>query len=110
MRKSSIRLGAKKLAAMAAEATTDCYNDSEQAVGWFTVIEERLWFPFETLLLGIPVTVLRVDMDRNDGIVAVCRRGKYRQAVPILDLPLPSPPPAGAEWIEAYRRWLSGNY
>lgn len=109
MRKITTRLGAKKLAAMAAEATTDCYNDSERAVGWVTVIEEHLRFPFETLLLGIPVTVLRVDMDRNDGIIAVCRRGKYRQAIPILDLPLPSPPPVGAEWVEAYRRWLCGD-
>lgn len=27
------------------------------------------------------------------------------QALPILELPLPSPPPEGAEWIEAYRQW-----
>jgi hypothetical protein len=26
--------------------------------------------------------------------------------IPILDLPLPTPPPGGAEWIEAYRHWL----
>jgi hypothetical protein len=25
------------------------------------------------------------------------------------DLPLPSPRPAGAEWIEAYRRWSGGR-
>jgi len=29
------------------------------------------------------------------------------QSLPILELPLPPPPPPdGAEWIEAYRRWL----
>jgi hypothetical protein len=27
-------------------------------------------------------------------------------AIRVVDLPLPAPPPAGAEWIEAYRRWL----
>jgi hypothetical protein len=26
--------------------------------------------------------------------------------VPILDLPLPKPPPSGADWIEAYRHYL----
>jgi len=26
-----------------------------------------------------------------------------------LDLPLPSPPPAGAEWIAAYRHWATHN-
>jgi hypothetical protein len=51
----------------------------------------------------------RVDISRNDEIVAFCRRGKYSQAVSILNLPLPSPPPVGVEWIEAYRRWSVGN-
>ena len=30
------------------------------------------------------------------------------QRIPILDLPLPTPPPEGAQWIEAYRRWAKG--
>ena len=42
-------------------------------------------------------------------MVAICRRGRDRQALPILDLPLPTPPPSGAEWIEAYRRWARGR-
>jgi len=29
----------------------------------------------------------------------------HTQAIPILDLPLATPPPDGAGWIEAYRRW-----
>ena len=33
-------------------------------------------------------------------------RGRQHQAIPILDLALPSPPPAGAEWIQAYRHWV----
>ena len=28
---------------------------------------------------------------------------------PILNLPLPSPPPTGWEWIEAYRYWARAN-
>ncbi len=35
----------------------------------------------------------------------LCLHGKATQHIPILDLPLPTPLPAGAEWIEAYRRW-----
>ena len=38
-------------------------------------------------------------------IVAVCRSGRTRHSVPILELLLPNPRPAGAEWIEAYRSW-----
>ena len=38
-------------------------------------------------------------------LVAICVRGQHRQAIAILDLPLPDPPPQGAEWIAAYRHW-----
>jgi len=88
------------------EATVDCYNESEQVTGLYTMIEDRLELPFQTELLDISVTVEAVDLTRRDEIVAICRRGRARQAVSILDLPLPSPPPAGSQWIEAYRRWV----
>ena len=58
---------------------------------------------------GVDVTVERVDMTDDEQIVAVCSRGRARQRVPILDLPLPSPPPKGADWIKAYRRWARGR-
>lgn len=103
------RLSGKKYDAMVEEATVDCYNPSEQAGGWCAVIEANLKLPFETHILGVPVTVERIDINRNDEIVAFCRRGKYRQSIPILDLPLPSQVPFGAEWIEAYRRWVRGG-
>lgn len=89
------------------EAIVDCYNESEQATAFFTVIEEKLKVPFETTILGAPVTVEYIRQGSGDQIVAICSRGCDRQAVPIVDLPLPSPPPAGAEWIDAYRYWLN---
>jgi hypothetical protein len=45
--------------------------------------------------------VERVDLTQREEIVAVCRRAGVRQTIALLDLPLQSPPPAGAEWIEA---------
>lgn len=51
----------------------------------------------------------RVDLTQREEIVAVCRRAGVRQTVPLLDLPLPSPPPDGTEWIEAYRHWLDAR-
>jgi len=62
-----------------------------------------------TAILGTPVRVERIDLNDSDEIVAVCRRGRHRQMIPILDLPLPSPPPAGWEWIAAYRHWARGS-
>ena len=100
------RISKQRLEAMIEEATVDCYDEAEQITGWFTMIDENLEVPFETTVLGIPVTVERVDLSRSEQIVAICRRGRERQSLPILDVPLPTPPPEGAEWIEAYRRWL----
>jgi hypothetical protein len=92
---------------MIEEATVDCYNDSELTTGWFTMIEDNLVVPFETRVLGDQVTVARIGLNNGEQTVALCRRGWERQSLPILDLPLPTPPPRGAEWIEAYRRWLN---
>ena len=89
-------------------ATVDCYNDAEQITGLFTMIEDNLELPFETTMLGVRVTVKRVDLNEREEIVAVCTRGRERQVIPLLDLRLPSPRPRGAEWIEAYRHWAGG--
>ncbi len=105
-RDSAIKISKRRLAEMIEEATVDCYNDSELTTGWFTVIEDKLVVPFETRVLGIQVTVARIDLNNSEQIVALCGRGVERQPLPILELPLPTPPPHGAEWIEAYRRWL----
>ena len=95
-----------ELDALVAEATVDCYHDDEQLTGLYTMIEENLALPFTTRVLGVDVTVDSVDVAAAGQIVATCYRGPDRQAIGILDLPLPSPPPGGAEWIAAYRRWV----
>ena len=103
------RISKARLEEMIEQATVDAYGESEQTTGWFTMIEENLKLPFETTVLGARVTVVRIDLTPRDEIVAVCRRAGVRQTVPILDLPLPSRRPAGAEWIDAYRHWSSGG-
>lgn len=94
---------------MIEEATVDAYDESEQATGWFTMFEEHLVLPFETKVLGTVVTVTSIDLRDGGQIVAVCTRGRDRQAIPLVDLPLPSPKPVGTDWIEAYRYWLGGR-
>ncbi|MDJ0764256.1 MAG: hypothetical protein QNJ97_14845 [Myxococcota bacterium] len=87
------------------EATVDAYEEFEQTTGLFTMIEEHLELPFTSQILGIEVTVVKVDINDRYDIVAICERGKDRQTLPVLDLPLPELPPRGWEWIEAYRHW-----
>jgi len=99
----------RKIEQLIEEAIVDAYDESEQRVGFLTLLEEHLALPFTTTLLGVGVTVERIDLGKTSDIVARCRHGKARQAIPILELPLPTPPPAGAEWIEAYRSWVRGR-
>ena len=97
----------RRLAALVEEATVDCCNESEAVGGLFTMIEDHLEVPFAMVVLGVEVQVTGVELTEREEIVAVCARGKQRQRLPVCDLPLPSPPPLGAEWIEAYRHWAT---
>lgn len=101
------RLSAAKLREMIDEATVDAYDASEQASGWHAVIEDNLELPFDTTVLGVTVRVTRVDLRGDGGLVAVCVRGRERQAIGLVDLPLAARLPPGSEWIEAYRTWLA---
>jgi hypothetical protein len=99
------RMSRKQLDALVEEATVDCYDEDEQLSGVYTMIEDNLAMPFRTTVLGVDVTVEDIDLTDHGTVVAYCTRGKYRQAIHVLDLPLPKPPPDGAQWIEAYRHW-----
>ncbi|HEV3214089.1 MAG TPA: calcium-binding protein [Vicinamibacterales bacterium] len=103
------RLSTGQLKALIEDAITDAYGESEQRVGFLTMLEENLAVPFTTEILGTPVRVEGVDLNETEEIVVICRRGRQRQVIPILNLPLPSPPPGGWEWIAAYRHWARGG-
>lgn len=94
-----------RLDEMIEEATVDANSEDEQISGLYTLLVEYLAVPFQTVVLGVDVTVEDIDLPDRGEIVARCTRGRFRQSIGVLDLPLPDPPPAGAEWIEAYRRW-----
>ncbi len=95
---------------MIEEATVDAYGDSEQATSWATILDDKLALPFETEVLGVSVRVVAVDLGREDAVVAICERARKRLRVHLVDLPMPTPRPHGAEWIEAYRAWLDGTW
>ena len=99
-----LELSEGELDALVEEATVDAYNDEEQLSGFAVMIEDNLGLPFETTVLGVMVTVNGVTQTES-GIVADCVRDGQHQAISVLDLPLPEPPPKGAEWIAAYRHW-----
>jgi hypothetical protein len=113
MRKAKASKGvaatARQLDKFIEEATIDCYNEEEQASGFFAMIEENLALPFATRVLGIEVSVVAFEMDNDGSLKAVCEHGGQRQRIGLTDLPLPSQPASGAEWIVAYRHWVRGQ-
>jgi len=98
-------LSTAKLDQLIDEAVVDAYGESEQTSGFYTMLEEHLVVPFAVDMFGAKAIVERVDLTDDERIVAVCRHGRSRQRISILDLPLPDRRPDGAEWIDAYRRW-----
>ena len=104
-----IHLNRARLDELLAEALVDANSESEQATGFYTMLENDLKLPFETQILGVTATVERVDITDDDQLVAVCRAGKTRQRISLSELPLPSLPPKGVEWIAAYRYWRTGS-
>jgi hypothetical protein len=103
-----LSLSKARLEALIEEAVVDAYGDEEQTGGFFTMIEEHLALPFSVSILGVEAVVEKVDMTRDGRIVAVCKRDGVKPRIEILDLPLPKPIPAGAEWIAAYSHWRRG--
>ncbi|GAA4221103.1 hypothetical protein FHR32_005379 [Streptosporangium album] len=101
------KLSKAELDALVEEATVDAYDEDEQLAGFHVMIADNLALPFQTTVLGAEVTVKEIDLFCGSGIVAICARGSHRQAIGILDLPLPTPRPEGSEWIDAYRHWES---
>lgn len=97
-----------RLERLVAEAVVDAYTEQEQAVGLLTMIQDHLVVPFSVNILGVEAVVEKVDMTGDGRIVAICRRENIRQRIGILDLALPTPLPAGAEWIAAYNHWRRG--
>src|SRR5215475_7226415 len=83
------RLSKARLDELVEEALVDAYGESEQATGFYTMIENDLQFPFETEILGMTVIVEAIDIMDDDQLVAVCRKDKVKQRISLAELPLP---------------------
>lgn len=68
----------KRLEALLAEATVDCYGEEEKFTGVFCTLDEHLTSPLQTRALGDRVEVIEPDEKRSGlrrGIVASVRKG-----------------------------------
>jgi hypothetical protein len=106
--KQGPRLSRARLDELVDEALVDADTESQQATAFYEMMDSGLRLPFETEILGAAAIVESIDITGDDKLVAICRKAKTRQRISLLELPLPSPPPEGAEWIVAYRYWRTG--
>lgn len=93
------------LEALIEEAIVDAYTEDEQAVGFLTMLEEEVEFPFEASVLGVSVKVTAVDLRDTTSLSFRCQREGRSLWVDVRELELPSPAPAWARWVRAWRRW-----
>src|SRR5712671_4938067 len=101
--------GSARLDRLMEDATGEAHDESAQTTGFATRLEDHLAMPFTTGGLGLEGLVERLDLTDDDRIVAVCARGPFRQRIPILERPLPDPPPEGSAGLQASRRWARGR-
>lgn len=102
-----LRLSKAKIARMIEEAIVDCHDEDEQHSALLDAVQDHVKCPTAALIIGEPVTLLGFDWYGSPGeIVARCERTGRIYEVNAIALEWPGPPPAGAEWVEAYRAWL----
>lgn len=100
-----------KLREIIEEATVDAYGDEEQEVGFLTLLEDNLPFPFKAMVIGEEVEVVGVDLGNNErGVMAICKRGGKKYLVSVTSLEWKGKPPKEAKFIEAYKAWIRGNW
>lgn len=105
------KISPARLRELIEEATVDAYGDEEQEVGFLTMLYENLPFSFKALVVGEEVEVLGVNQGVEDrGIMAICKRKGKKYRVNVASLEWPGKPLKEAEWIEAYKAWIRGEW
>ena len=76
------RLSKSELNKMIVEALVDAYGESEQITAFYTMIEENMSFPFESVILGAKVQIEKVDLtdDERRALIAGARAHDARPA------------------------------
>ena len=98
------KLSQKKLDGLIDEATIDCYDDYESRMGFYTMLEDNLSFPFKAKVVGEEVKIIGIASE-NERIDAICQRNGKKYSVDILNIDYNPSEVIGSEWIEAYRKW-----
>lgn len=92
--------------ALLEEATVDCYDEEEQMIGLWTMIDAEVVRPFSALVIGEKVTVIDLLWPQgSDEFTAVCEHNGKRYEVGLASLEGGKSRPQGFKWIEVYLAW-----
>ena len=102
---------ATRLRRLIEEALVDASGEEEQQGAFLVMFEEHVPCPFTALVVGEEVEVRGFDWaGAPHEIVALCRRRGRTYRVNVTALQWAGRRPVGAEWVDAYRAWLRGDW
>jgi hypothetical protein len=98
----------KRLQALIAKATVDCYGEYEEFWSLLTQLDDELRCPFAATALGDKVQVLGVDNDASSerrGVVVTVEKDGRSYAFPLSEIEPVKQTGHNAEWVAAYKLW-----
>ncbi len=100
----------EKLKALLKDAIAHCYDEEDEFWGIFSALMAGLSLPLQATVQGEGATLVRLDGHTSDldvGVKAFVQKGGGEESVALADVEATDPDPASAEWLAAYRYWLS---
>ena len=86
------------------DATVDCYDEYEQAWGWFNCLEEALSDFEYVIVLGDKLKLERLDVDGCQ-VMAVCKKGNKTVKLTLDSIELINPTKVQQLWLDAWIGW-----
>jgi hypothetical protein len=99
-----------KLKALLAEATAHCFDEEDEFWGMFSALVRGLSFPLQATVSGEAVTLTGLDGHTSDletGVMAQAQMGDQEKSVHLGEVELVDADATSAEWLAAYRIWVS---
>ena len=99
-----------KLKALLAEATAHCFDEEDEFWGMFSALVRGLSFPLQATVSGEAVTLTGLDGHTSDlqaGVMAQAQIGDQEKSVHLGEVELVDADATSAEWLAAYRLWVS---
>jgi hypothetical protein len=99
-----------RLKALLAEATAHCFDEEDEFWGMFSALVRGLSFPLQATVSGEAVTLTGLDGHTSDletGVMAQAKMGDQETSIPLGEVDLVDADATSAEWLAAYRLWMS---